>query len=70
MPLEFAIEDPAGNKYAFNFPQLEVSESSHPDGGGDDDGSEVEGEGAIYVATALSCKRLADSWGSYLGTLR
>lgn len=40
------------------------------DGGGDDDGSEVEGEGAIYVATALSCKRLADSWGSYLGTLR
>lgn len=37
MPLEFAIEDPAGNKYAFNFPQLEVSESSHPDGGGDDD---------------------------------
>lgn len=37
MPLEFAIEDPAGNKYAFNFPQLEVSEAGHPDGGGEDD---------------------------------
>ena len=39
-------------------------------GAGDDGGGDVEGEGAIYVATALSCKRLADSWGSYLGTLR
>lgn len=37
MPLEFAIEDPAGNKYEFNFPQLEVAEASHPDGGGEDD---------------------------------
>lgn len=37
MPLEFAIEDPAGNKYAFNFSQLEVSEAGHPDGGGEDD---------------------------------
>lgn len=37
MPLEFAIEDPAGNKYAFNFPQLEVAEAGHPDGGGEDD---------------------------------
>lgn len=30
----------------------------------------MEGEGVIYVATALSCKKLADSWASYLGTLR
>lgn len=37
MPLEFAIEDPAGNKYLFNFPQLEVAEANHPDGGAEDD---------------------------------
>ena len=37
IPLEFAIEDAAGNKYDFNFPQLEVAEANHPDGGGEDD---------------------------------
>ncbi|AOA58219.1 phage tail tube protein [Acinetobacter larvae] len=36
MPLEFSIEDSKGNGYAFEFPQLEVSEANHPDGGGDD----------------------------------
>ncbi|ENX58158.1 MULTISPECIES: phage tail tube protein [Acinetobacter] len=36
MPLEFSIEDSAGNGYAFQFPQLEVSEAAHPDGGGED----------------------------------
>lgn len=36
MPLEFSIEDSAGNGYAFQFPQLEVAEAPHPDGGGDD----------------------------------
>lgn len=36
MPLEFSIEDAAGNGYAFQFPQLEVSEANHPDGGGED----------------------------------
>lgn len=37
MPFEFAIEDEDGNKYDLSFPQLEVSDSSHPDGGGEDD---------------------------------
>ncbi|MDA3468278.1 phage tail tube protein [Acinetobacter sp. AOR38_HL] len=36
MPLEFSIEDDAGNGYAFQFPQLEVAEANHPDGGGED----------------------------------
>lgn len=36
MPLEFSIEDSAGNGYAFQFPQLEVAEANHPDGGGED----------------------------------
>lgn len=36
MPLEFSIEDSAGNGYAFEFPQLEVTEANHPDGGGED----------------------------------
>lgn len=36
MPLEFSIEDGAGNGYAFQFPQLEVAEANHPDGGGED----------------------------------
>ncbi|WEI20127.1 phage tail tube protein [Acinetobacter proteolyticus] len=36
MPLEFSIEDAAGNGYAFQFPQLEVAEANHPDGGGED----------------------------------
>ena len=36
MPLEFSIEDSAGNGYAFEFPQLEVAEAPHPDGGGED----------------------------------
>lgn len=36
MPLEFSIEDSAGNGYAFEFPQLEVAEANHPDGGGED----------------------------------
>lgn len=37
MPLNFAIEDSAGNKYDFAFSQLEVTEAGHPDGGGEDD---------------------------------
>ena len=36
MPVYFEIEDSKGNKYALNFPQLEVSEANHPDGGGED----------------------------------
>ncbi|OTG78816.1 hypothetical protein B9T23_01735 [Acinetobacter terrae] len=36
MPIEFSIEDSKGNGYAFEFPQLEVSEANHPDGGGED----------------------------------
>lgn len=36
MPVAFEIADKAGNKYAFNFPKLEVSEANHPDGGGED----------------------------------
>ena len=36
MPLEFSIEDGKGNGYAFEFPQLEVAEANHPDGGGED----------------------------------
>lgn len=36
MPIEFSIEDKKGNGYAFEFPQLEVSEANHPDGGGED----------------------------------
>lgn len=36
MPLEFSIEDSAGNGYAFQFPQIEVAEANHPDGGGED----------------------------------
>ena len=36
MPLNFSIEDSAGNGYAFEFPQLEVAEAGHPDGGGED----------------------------------
>lgn len=36
MPLDFSIEDAAGNSYAFEFPQLEVAEANHPDGGGED----------------------------------
>jgi hypothetical protein len=38
--------------------------------GEEEEDEEEEGVGAIYVATALSCKRLSDCWGSYLGTLR
>lgn len=26
--------------------------------------------GGVYIVTALSCRKLADSWGQYLGTLR
>ncbi|EKA72455.1 hypothetical protein ACINIS58_1264, partial [Acinetobacter baumannii IS-58] len=29
-------KDSKGSKYSFNFPQLEVMEANHPDGGGDD----------------------------------
>lgn len=36
MPLEFSIEDSLGSSYAFEFPQLEVAEANHPDGGGED----------------------------------
>lgn len=36
MPINFSIEDSKGNGYAFEFPQLEVSEANHPDGGGED----------------------------------
>ncbi len=36
MPMEFSIEDSAGNGYAFEFPKLEVAEANHPDGGGED----------------------------------
>jgi hypothetical protein len=31
---------------------------------------EVEGVGCVYMVTALSCRRLASSWGEYLGSLR
>lgn len=31
---------------------------------------EVEGVGSVYMVTALSCRRLARSWGEYLGSLR
>ncbi|HCC8381767.1 TPA: hypothetical protein MW179_001510 [Acinetobacter baumannii] len=34
--LTFDITDTKGSKYSFNFPQLEVMEANHPDGGGDD----------------------------------
>ncbi|ENZ5723281.1 phage tail tube protein, partial [Acinetobacter baumannii] len=34
--LTFDITDTKGSKYSFNFPQLEVKEANHPDGGGDD----------------------------------
>ncbi|EXE27597.1 phage tail tube protein [Acinetobacter baumannii] len=34
--LIFDITDTKGSKYSFNFPQLEVKEANHPDGGGDD----------------------------------
>ncbi|HIF5335838.1 TPA: phage tail tube protein [Acinetobacter baumannii] len=34
--LTFDIIDTKGSKYSFNFPQLEVKEANHPDGGGDD----------------------------------
>ncbi|RJN86071.1 hypothetical protein D3X64_13250, partial [Acinetobacter baumannii] len=34
--LTFDIRDSKGSKYSFNFPQLEVMEANHPDGGGDD----------------------------------
>ncbi|MCW8692780.1 phage tail tube protein [Acinetobacter baumannii] len=34
--LTFDIKDSKGSKYSFNFPQLEVMEANHPDGGGDD----------------------------------
>ncbi|MFX6201328.1 phage tail tube protein [Acinetobacter baumannii] len=34
--LTFDIRDSKGSKYSFNFPQLEVKEANHPDGGGDD----------------------------------
>ncbi|HFE9764105.1 TPA: phage tail tube protein [Acinetobacter baumannii] len=34
--LSFDITDTKGSKYSFNFPQLEVKEANHPDGGGDD----------------------------------
>ncbi|EPW3446938.1 phage tail tube protein [Acinetobacter baumannii] len=34
--LTFDITDTKGSKYLFNFPQLEVKEANHPDGGGDD----------------------------------
>lgn len=36
MPINFSIEDKDGNGYAFEFPQLEVAEANHPDGGGED----------------------------------
>ena len=36
MLINFSIEDSKGNGYAFEFPQLEVSEANHPDGGGED----------------------------------
>lgn len=36
MPVHFEIADPKGNKYAFDFPQLEVAEANHPDGGAED----------------------------------
>ncbi|WP_284108927.1 phage tail tube protein [Acinetobacter pittii] len=36
MPINFSIEDKDGNGYAFEFPQLEVAEAPHPDGGGED----------------------------------
>lgn len=29
------IKDSKGSKYSFNFPQLEVMEANHPDGGDD-----------------------------------
>ncbi|EPG4756364.1 phage tail tube protein, partial [Acinetobacter baumannii] len=32
--LTFDITDTKGSKYSFNFPQLEVKEANHPDGGG------------------------------------
>ena len=34
--LVFDITDNKGSKYSLNFPQLEVMEANHPDGGGDD----------------------------------
>ena len=34
--LGFDITDSKGSKYSLNFPQLEVMEANHPDGGGDD----------------------------------
>lgn len=34
--LGFDITDNKGSKYSLNFPQLEVMEANHPDGGGDD----------------------------------
>ncbi|EMP3678858.1 phage tail tube protein [Acinetobacter baumannii] len=34
--MTFDITDTKGSKYSFNFPQLEVKEANHPDGGGDD----------------------------------
>lgn len=34
--LSFDITDRKGSKYSLNFPQLEVMEANHPDGGGDD----------------------------------
>lgn len=37
MPINFSIEEEeGGNGYAFEFPELEVSEANHPDGGGED----------------------------------
>ena len=37
----------------------------------DDEGEEGDGvAGGIYIATALSCRKLADSWALYLGSLR
>ncbi|WP_461196800.1 phage tail tube protein [Acinetobacter pittii] len=36
MPINFSIEDKDGNGYAFEFPQLEIAEANHPDGGGED----------------------------------
>lgn len=36
MVVNFKIEDALGNSYEFSFPQLEVTEANHPDGGAED----------------------------------
>ena len=38
--------------------------------GKEDANGEEEVVGLVYMVTALSCRKLASSWGEYMGSLR